>query len=126
MSAISSALKNGLRTLKSQQGGLSFVFKGQTIPCVIGTLQDGVDVELGGSEQTYTLTLNVLVEDFPTSITVDLDTITVDSSLVSSDDATARPRFHSILQASGVELRVVNIRKPADGSFWSIDLAAEQ
>ena len=88
MSIISDFLESGLESLEDDLGSATFSFRGEVYPCILGTESRGSVLEMGGFAADVDLIILVRVSQLPEAVTVDATGITVDSTLITSDNDT--------------------------------------
>ena len=125
MSIISDFLESGLESLEDDLGSATFTFSGAAYPCILGTESRGSVLEMGGFAADVDLIILVRVSQLPEAVTVDTTGITVDSTLITSDNDTATIRVGNTGTTSNGGTRVYRVsqkRLAPGGGHYEIGL----
>jgi hypothetical protein len=125
MSIISDFLESGLESLEDDLGSATFTFRGVVYPCILGTESRGSVLEMGGFAADVDLIILVRVSQLPEAVTVDTIGITVDSTLITSDNDTAPIRAGNtgVTSSGGTRVyRVTQKRLAPGGGHYEIGL----
>lgn len=120
MSRLGSFIQGGLQSLNRDLGEPSFTFYGLSINCIPTTLEYATINSLAGREEEITLALIVDMDDLPEAVTVDMDTLTIDSTAWTADDYAPQPRGGHKLTYSGRVYRILRVKTSPDGSHITV------
>jgi hypothetical protein len=99
-------------------------FKGFELPCIPSTERRSSVLSVGGFEEVISLTLILLKSDLPEEVTIDMDTLTADSTLLEADSDTKWPEAGRIITFRRRDYRILSVDDPPPGVHFEIQLGS--
>ena len=121
MSAISTALRQGLSVLGTALGSPVFLWNGSLVACVPSTVREENKPQFGGFDDLGAVRLTVRLADWWTA---DSTLITADSTLYTADSDGRKPVVGRTVQYLGVTYRITAITMHHGNSAYTLRLEA--